>query len=232
MGKVKEVFTVMIENDIMSFDEAIEFYKKLQEDEPKRDPNIPEYFDVIKRENGFNYYINEQGGYYVPQNKLGFEGFIFAAFAKIKRPTREQVRNFDLIRKYPFLLPKNRWDLSLDLNGEDGFDFTYTEIDSMPYGWYKAFGEKMLDELKEFFNKHNPNAMYQYMIMDIKEKYGGLRWYDNGLPEGGYDIISKYEDLSYNTCFICGEPSTYMTTGYILPLCDKCKIEKEKKKEK
>ena len=39
--------------------------------------------------------------------------------------------------------------------------------------------------------------------MQIKEKYGGLRWYDNGFPKEGYeeykDWLYKYEDLSFKT---------------------------------
>lgn len=53
-----------------------------------------------------------------------------------------------------------------------------------------------------------------------------LRWYDGGVPQymcDEYDKwIDKYEILSQETCFVCGDKATHMQRGYILPLCDKC----------
>ena len=65
------------------------------------------------------------------------------------------------------------------------------------------------------------------MITDIKEKYGTLRWYDNGNTGSGYDIISKYARLSEDTCIKCGKPATHMTEGWIMPLCDECDAKKK-----
>jgi len=39
----------------------------------------------------------------------------------------------------------------------------------------------------------------------IKEKFGGLRFYINSGSDEIHEIISKYEDLSYETCEVCGE---------------------------
>ena len=48
----------------------------------------------------------------------------------------------------------------------------------MPDGWRIAFGEEMCAELKVIIEKHG--AMEEYAILDIKEKYGELCWYDYG----------------------------------------------------
>ena len=125
-------------------------------------------------------------------------------------------RNKQLIEKYPFLLPRNRWTDKVDEN----YNYEYTELDAMPDGWRKAFGEQMCQEIKDELVK--ASALERYRIMQIKEKYGTLRWYDNFNTQKGYDIIHKYEALSARTCIQCGKPATRITTGWIAPYCDEC----------
>lgn len=57
-------------------------------------------------------------------------------------------------------------------------------------------------------------------ICQIKEKFGGLRFYTNGLTDEGHAIVSKYEDLSYETCEVCGKPGTLRKGGWWRTLCD------------
>lgn len=90
--------------------------------------------------------------------------------------------NKALVEKYPFLLPRNRFTDEVP----DDYDWTYTEMDSMPNGWRKAFGDQMLREIKEELLKFN--FLDEYRILQIKEKYGTLRWYDGGTPA---PILSK-----------------------------------------
>lgn len=45
--------------------------------------------------------------------------------------------NKQLVEKYPFLLPRNRWTGKV----QEDYDYSYTELDGMPDGWRKAFGE-------------------------------------------------------------------------------------------
>lgn len=94
---------------------------------------------------------------------------------------------------------------------------THTELDAMPQGWREAFGLKMCSELKEALKK--AKMLKDYRIIQIKEKYGTLRWYDGGGTEETCKIIDKYEDISYHTCIVCGEPATYISRGYISPYC-------------
>lgn len=95
---------------------------------------------------------------------------------------------------------------------------TYTELDAMDSGWRKAFGIQMCEEIKAQLKKeHN---LYKYRITQIKEKFGVLCWYDEHSSREVQDIISKYEDLSWNTCIVCGKPSTKISSGWICPYCD------------
>jgi len=69
-------------------------------------------------------------------------------------------------------------------------------------------------------------AGWDKQILQIKEKFGGLRFYTGPLFEEGYKIISKYESLSYTTCEICGNPGEPSSKGWIKTLCEKCLIQK------
>ena len=63
----------------------------------------------------------------------------------------------------------------------------------------------------------------EYRIVQIKEKYGFLHWYDaGGNIEIMREIIPKYEEESLNTCICCGKLATKISKGWISPYCDKC----------
>ena len=132
--------------------------------------------------------------------------------------------NIKLVEKYPFLRPTRA-------DGTDftSYDYTFTELDNMPDGWRIAFGEQMCEEIADLLKR--ANYLDKYHITQIKEKWGGLRWYDNGVPQAYYnelyDIIKKYEKLSEKTCIICGKPAKWITTGWIIPICDDCKNKEE-----
>lgn len=132
-----------------------------------------------------------------------------------KEPLDLKERNKILCEKYPFLIP-GKCVLGSDIE----WDCTYTELDAMPDGWRKAFGEQLCDELKTELEQ--AGVLNDYRILQIKEKYGELRWYDHGNTEDGRQILRKYAELSSRTCIGCGKPATRITTGYILPVCDDC----------
>lgn len=123
--------------------------------------------------------------------------------------------------KYEWLKIRNVFDDDY-IYDDDGSYLSWAE--GIPDGWYKAFGEQMIDELHYILDKWCFTDRYR--IMQIKEKFGMIRWYDNGVPQymcEEYDEwLDKYERLSEETCIKCGDKATHMTTGWIVPLCDKC----------
>lgn len=133
-------------------------------------------------------------------------------------------RNRRLILRFPFLIPRNIWTDSIPKD----YDYSYTLMDSMPSGWRKAFGMLFLEELRAELIKWN--YLYQYRVIQIKEKYGQLRWYDNGAPYGSgiHEIIEQYSVISENVCIFCGRLDVPMTMGYwIYPSCRKCYHDKK-----
>lgn len=56
--------------------------------------------------------------------------------------------------------------------------------------------------------------------VQVKEKYGTLRFYINGYPEGIDDLINPAEKLSATTCEECGQPGKSCDTrGWYRTLC-------------
>lgn len=103
----------------------------------------------------------------------------------------------------------------------------HTELDAMPEGWRKVFGLDICKEIKAELKKHK-GALKKYRITQIKEKFGGLEWYDWGSTEKMYkEIKPKYRSLSMETCIICGKPAEYISKGWISPYCDDCAKTKE-----
>lgn len=100
---------------------------------------------------------------------------------------------------------------------------TFTELDAMPDSWRKAFGIQMCKEIREaLIKKLGWKGLFRYRIMQIKEKYGDLRWYDGNSCHEVFEIIDKYSELSSRTCISCGKPATWLSTGWISPYCDDC----------
>lgn len=92
---------------------------------------------------------------------------------------------------------------------------------AIPSGWRKAFGIQICKEIKESLLRNGgKEALHQYRIDDIKEKFGGLRWYDSRSSVEISKIINKYENISYHTCIVCGKPANVQTTGWICPYCN------------
>lgn len=137
--------------------------------------------------------------------------------------TREE--NKKLCERYPFLIPLNGW------TGKpvEDYDYEWTYLDDIPEGWKKAFGIQMCEELRDILLE--ADYLDKYQVVQAKEKYGGLRWYDNGVPESIYDKyrdwLKKYEDLSEETCIRCGKPGTMRNDGWVSPWCDECYDERK-----
>lgn len=136
-----------------------------------------------------------------------------------KKKKSIMLRNKKLCKKYPFLIPRYSWTGKV----ADNYDYSYTEWDCIPDGWKIAFGDMLLKELGTELERYN--FLDKYRIIEIKEKYGSLRIYDNGIPRGckAWDIIESYARLSENICIVCGRPDVaHTTSGWIIPACKDC----------
>ena len=139
-------------------------------------------------------------------------------------------RNKALCEKYPFLIPRYYFANEIYWTKKK-YDNTIAE--DFPRGWWKSFGILLCEDLREELIRCN--FLKQYRIIQLKEKYGMLRIYDNGVPIGCNveKIIADYEKLSEHICITCGKPDVKMIlTGWMLPQCFDCFKKAELKRSK
>ena len=58
------------------------------------------------------------------------------------------------------------------------------------------------------------------VAVQVKEKFGGLRFYVQAATEKHYNYITFAESMSYRTCEICGAPGKRYTDGWHQTLCE------------
>jgi len=85
----------------------------------------------------------------------------------------------------------------------------------------------IIDELSKKITELDPDVQ----AAQVKEKFGGLRFYIDGGSKEVYKLIDEAEEESYKTCEKCGtkENVSQTKTGWVLTLCDKCKEERQRK---
>ncbi len=72
----------------------------------------------------------------------------------------------------------------------------------------------------------------QVEATQVKEKYGGLRFYVNYYDEYISGMIHMAESMSYDICESCGNPGKPNEQGWISTLCDPCREEDRKRLER
>jgi hypothetical protein len=87
-----------------------------------------------------------------------------------------------------------------------------------------AIAEGRLEDLSEWarqdpYPRTVPERIYQVVATQVKEKYGGLRFYYNGGDDTIHHWVSFAEFMSERTCETCGKPGEVYTDGWHLTLC-------------
>ena len=81
----------------------------------------------------------------------------------------------------------------------------------------KIITQELIDERKV---KMDEEALKVPVAVQIKEKFGGLRFYVHAATDKHYNYISFAESMSYRTCEECGAPGKTYTDGWHKTLCD------------
>ena len=150
----------------------------------------------------------------------------------------------ELCRKYPLIFADRNKPMTETAMcwGFDCGDGWYTIIDvlcGMLYSDYRQakeryeyraevgvggvlYGTKTVtqEEIDEAKAKMDEEAEKIPVAVQIKEKFGGLRFYVDRATEQHYDFISVAESMSYHTCEECGAPGQRYTDGWHQTLCD------------
>ena len=132
------------------------------------------------------------------------------------------------VSKYPFLKFKDNsccpWENTEEIESCWMFE--------LPDGWYDI-GAQMCNELMMALGVY----VDDFVILQLKEKFNQIRLYWRWVSRIYSDseseemhiiyntienILSKYAEISYNTCTVCGKPATKWTNGWIAGYCDSC----------
>lgn len=124
----------------------------------------------------------------------------------------------------------------------DGLHESYPKMFSRPYGgvdvgegWWPIIKSlcKQIDGYTSWRNNtrlallnNNPHRcqipehVEQVVVSQIKEKFGGLRFYYDGGDERIYGMVEMAEEWAAHTCEECGAPGKFRRGGWVRVLCE------------
>jgi len=85
--------------------------------------------------------------------------------------------------------------------------------------WKNTTRSRLLEDNP--YNHDIPNEVKQVTVRQIKEKFGGLRFYYDGGDDTIDGMVTMAESWANRSCENCGSPATKQTTGWIKTVCDK-----------
>ena len=91
-------------------------------------------------------------------------------------------------------------------------------------GWFDLtwdLSSKLEPLIQKFIDENQDTEPYP-KAFQVKEKFGGLRFYMTCGSDEIYDLIREAEALSYKTCEVCGKPGEERPSGWIRTHCDDC----------
>ena len=97
---------------------------------------------------------------------------------------------------------------------------------------YKAFGIECGAGWKDLYQPLIDECNAKGIaVAQVKEKFGGLRFYTDGTDPDLQQKIFAAEAKSYTVCEICGKPGTPTKGGWIRTLCEEHKAPLERRRE-
>lgn len=95
--------------------------------------------------------------------------------------------------------------------------------------WANETRERLL---KDNPYKHKiPKAVAQVYVAQIKEKFGGLRFYYDGGDDKIDGMVRMAESWAARHCEKCGKPGKQRSGGWIRTLCDEHEAEYQKRRQ-
>lgn len=96
-------------------------------------------------------------------------------------------------------------------------------------GWFDLIYNLCAD-IKEWYMENEGRVPERFYLIQVKEKFGGLRFYTSGAPREVRSLIEKAEAESMRTCEVCGKHVKDSDSKrfyrdklpWIRTLCDEC----------
>src|SRR5277367_2107173 len=92
-------------------------------------------------------------------------------------------------------------------------------------GWYKLIRD-LAEKLTPLVAALPIEEQEECKVAQFKEKFAGIRWYqDNTTPEM-YNLINETETLSLKTCELCGREGKVRSISqyWLKTICDTCEL--------
>jgi hypothetical protein len=93
-------------------------------------------------------------------------------------------------------------------------------------GWFQIIYDLSLKLEALILAIPDEEERVKYRAMQVKEKFGTLRFYMTAETEEMDKLIDEAESASVKTCEYCGQPGSLRTKGWCFTLCDKCDVER------
>lgn len=152
---------------------------------------------------------------------------LLAAYSELFRnsPTRRNKSKEDYF--FSFECGKGWYDLLESLMGVLEHTLSrYEEVVNIKNSILKR-GEPIPSWIEEYFAENSTNPLEYFYIAQIKQKFGGLRFYvsfdgvlNNDIINHCKGAIQLAESLSWRICEVCGNPGTMITARQAV-LCEK-----------
>ncbi len=146
-----------------------------------------------------------------------------------------------LVEKYPLIFKNRHGDMKETAMfwGFECGDGWYQVLDSLcaniqhhidwshkNHKWDIEYNEKNPDEPREV-----RDPVPQVVAVQVKEKFGGLRFYYDGGDDRIYGMVRMAESWASCTCEECGAPGKHRSGGWIRTLCDEHEQAYQKRQE-
>jgi len=110
------------------------------------------------------------------------------------------------------------------LYAKEQYDYLQTRVGKSKYDFGKEHeGKDIVTEDNVAKAKANMDEEEEKIpvVTQVKEKYGGLRFYVHGATGEQYALIQFAESMSYRTCEVCGDRGRSNGGGWIQVRCKK-----------
>lgn len=116
-----------------------------------------------------------------------------------------------LFDRFPFFNPKASIQTSLM-----GFGFACGD------GWFDIIW-CLSEDIEKILKEKGDNPQEPFRVLQVKEKFAGLRYYTNWGNEEIWKRIKQAEAEAVRTCEVCGKPGGERSVlSWIRTLCDDC----------
>lgn len=107
-------------------------------------------------------------------------------------------------------------------------------------GWYRLL-ERGMTQIKQYINRYDKAwnndeqkindtpYPYKFEVVQVKEKFGTLRFYVQGADNEIRRIISHMEWASGVVCEVCGRPGKVQGAHWLRCVCEECEKTRESK---